>query len=84
MATVRGNSIVSNTEAGVYVVDSSEAEILANQISDVRPGASGTAYGIQAYFYAEVMLGDNSILVDAPNTVFASYNATIQRAGARQ
>lgn len=82
MATVRGNSIVSNTDAGVYVVDNSMAEILANHVGDVRPGVTGNAFGIQAYYYAEVMLGDNSILVDAPNALVAGYNATIEKGGA--
>lgn len=79
MATVRGNTLADNADAGIFVVDSSMAEIFGNDIRGVRPGPTGSADGIRAYYYAEVMLGDNTIAVEAPHAVVSGYEAEIAK-----
>ncbi len=77
MATVRGNTLQDNADAGIFVVDSSMAEILGNHITSVRPGPTGAADGIRAYYYAEVMLGNNSIENTPGHDVTSGYEAAI-------
>lgn len=78
MATVRGNTMRENADAGIFVVDSSMADILSNRISAVKPGPTGAADGIRAYYYAEVMLGQNTIDVPKDRAVVSGYEATIE------
>lgn len=81
MATISGNTIRDNADAGIAVVDHSMAEIDGNQISGVRPGADGTAFGIRSFYYAEVMLGRNRIIADAP--MLAAAGGTFEDHSAR-
>lgn len=80
MAMVWNNKIIDNADAGIHVMDSSMAEIDANQISGVRPGPEGKADGIRAFYYAEVMLGrNNRIEIDPEHAVVATFGATVER-----
>lgn len=62
MATVRANQVHNNADAGIYVVDHSMAQVEHNDVRDSRPGPLGTAHGIKGIFYAEIMLGANTIV----------------------
>ena len=78
MATVVKNTITDNADAGIWVVDSSMAEIDGNRIAGVRPGPEGGVAGIRAFYYAEVMLGrNNRIDLDSERAVVASFGATV-------
>jgi hypothetical protein len=65
MATVRGNQLRSNADAGIYVVDYSMAELQDNHVLEPRPGPLGNADGIRGDYNAELMLRSN--VVEAQN-----------------
>ena len=78
MATVAKNTIMDNAEAGIWVVDSSMADIFGNHIGGMRPGPEGRMNGIGVFFYGEVMLGSgNRIEVDADRAVVATLGGVV-------
>lgn len=61
MATVEGNTLIDNADVGLYVVDMSSVNAADNRITDTRPGPLGTAHAIRVEYYAEAILGANSL-----------------------
>ena len=57
---------MDNADAGIWVVDSSMADIAGNHIGAMRAGPEGRLNGIGVFYYGEVMLGrGNRIEVDS-------------------
>ena len=79
MATVAKNTIMDNADAGIWVVDSSIADIAGNHIGAMRPGPEGRMNGIGVFYHAEVILGrDNRIEVDADRAVVATLGGIVE------
>jgi parallel beta-helix repeat protein len=79
MAMVRGNIVRDNAEVGIYVVDNSMADIVGNHVSAMKPGPTGNADGIRAYYYAEVTLANNTIDCEPERAITSGYQAVITR-----
>jgi parallel beta-helix repeat protein len=77
MATVRSNRLDDNADAGIFVLDNSMASVTANVIRAVKPGPDGRADGIRAFYYAEVLLGENTIDGPAGQAITSGYEAVI-------
>jgi parallel beta-helix repeat protein len=79
MAMVRANTVRDNAEVGIYIVDNSMAEIVGNHVSAMKPGPTGNADGIRAYYYAEVTLSNNTIEGPPDHAVTSGYEAIISQ-----
>lgn len=77
MATVRSNLLSDNADAGIFVIDYSVASVTGNVIRGMKPGSTGNADGIHAYFYAQVILGYNTIDCEPDRAVTWGYEAVI-------
>ncbi len=78
MAKVRWNQVSDNADAGIFVIDYSIAELEGNWVRDVLPGPLGTAYGIKGDYYAEIVLGSNTIDLEPPSRIVVKNGATIE------
>jgi parallel beta-helix repeat protein len=79
MATVTKNTIMDNADAGIWVVDSSMADIAGNHIGAMRPGPQGRLNGIGVFYHGEVMLGrGNRIEVDGDRAIVATLGGVVE------
>lgn len=78
MAMVNSNRVSGNGECGIQVADYSMAELGNNRVLDTRPGPSGSAVGIRAQYYAEIMLRSNTIEAPPGRDIVLQSEATIE------